>query len=392
MVTQTSDRDGLDGQVAFAPRKAINAAGDGPSEGRNGRSSPWVQRPTSVRFLETISGLISQSRRSNQFGQRVTVHSQIFPPGDRFCLDSPFYDEQTDLLNRFSCGSCCCRERFPARRMRPYNPRLRPMEIDRNAASGEAPPAAELCLLGGFRLVTSRGPMAVGSSGQRLLALLALEARPAHRGVVVGKLWPDLPQNRALANLRSVVWRLPRPDSRPLLHAAGPSMLTLGSVGVDHRRMVQEIRFLLRESSKATQLSIGDLTAELLPGWDDDWVVLERESLRQLRLHALEALCLQYSRSGAYQDAIEAGVLAVRMEPLRESAHRTLISAHLAEGNQFEALSQYQRLRTLLYSELGIEPSPATQRLLWSDGDAVLTEAWQVFPRLGRRPGSALAM
>ena len=234
------------------------------------------------------------------------------------------------------------------------------MEVDRIPTSGGVLPTTELSLLGGFRLVTPFGPAAVGTSGQRLLALLALEA---------------MPQKRALANLRSVVWRLPRPVSGPLLEVAGPAMLTLGSVAVDHRRMVHEIRSILHEASASTQLNMPDLTTELLPGWDYDWVVLERERLRQLRLHALEALCAQYSRRGAYHDAIEAGMLAVDIEPLRESAHRTLIAAHLAEGNLFEAVHQYRRLRHLLRSELGIEPSPVTQRLLWRGGDPVVTDA-----------------
>ena len=249
------------------------------------------------------------------------------------------------------------------------------MEIDRIPTSGGVLPTTELSLLGGFRLVTPFGPAAVGTAGQRLLALLALEARPASRSVIVGRLWPDLPQKRALANLRSVVWRLPRPDSGPLLEVAGPAMLTLGSVAVDHRRMVHEIRSILHEASASTQLNMPDLTTELLPGWDYDWVVLERERLRQLRLHALEALCAQYSRRGAYHDAIEAGMLAVDIEPLRESAHRILIAAHLAEGNLFEAVHQYRRLRHLLRSELGTEPSPVTQRLLWRGGDPVVTDA-----------------
>jgi DNA-binding SARP family transcriptional activator len=112
---------------------------------------------------------------------------------------------------------------------------------------------------------------------------------------------------------------------------------------------------------------------ELLPGWCEDWVVIERERFRQLRLHALDALCVTYSDSGAYYSAIEAGMASVEVDPLRESAHRSLIGAHLMEGNRFEALRQYQNLRHLLATELGVEPSPKTQRLLWPRGDPTET-------------------
>jgi DNA-binding SARP family transcriptional activator len=54
----------------------------------------------------------------------------------------------------------------------------------------------------------------------------------------------------------------------------------------------------------------------------------------------------------------------VAAEPLRESAHRALIGAHLAEGNPGEALRQYQLFRGLLGRELGIEPSPRIRALL----------------------------
>ena len=52
-------------------------------------------------------------------------------------------------------------------------------------------------------------------------------------------------------------------------------------------------------------------------------------------------------------------------EPLRESAHRMVISAHLAEGNCSEALRQYERFRALLADALGLEPSPQLTELIW---------------------------
>ena len=40
------------------------------------------------------------------------------------------------------------------------------------------------------------------------------------------------------------------------------------------------------------------LYGELLPSWYDDWVLLERERLRQLRMHAWEALSEKLVRAG----------------------------------------------------------------------------------------------
>jgi DNA-binding SARP family transcriptional activator len=103
-------------------------------------------------------------------------------------------------------------------------------------------------------------------------------------------------------------------------------------------------------------------TGDLLPDWyDDDWVIFERERFRQLRLRALDALCARHLGAGRHGQALEAGLLSLAGEPLRESAHRALIRVHLAEGNTVEALRQFRLCHRLLHDELGIEP---TQQLL----------------------------
>ena len=96
---------------------------------------------------------------------------------------------------------------------------------------------------------------------------------------------------------------------------------------------------------------------EILPDWYEDWVLIEREHFRQLRLHALEALCVELTAAGRFAEAAEAGLAAVEGEPLRESAHRALIGTYLAEGNPGEAIRQYQFFGRCLQDQLGLEPS-----------------------------------
>jgi hypothetical protein len=74
------------------------------------------------------------------------------------------------------------------------------------------------------------------------------------------------------------------------------------------------------------------LSADLLPDWYDDWVLLEAEDWRRLRLHALEALAGRLIALGRWGEAANAAGAAVRAEPLRESARAALIQAHLAVG------------------------------------------------------------
>lgn len=113
------------------------------------------------------------------------------------------------------------------------------------------------------------------------------------------------------------------------------------------------------------------LSADVLPGWDEEWLLSTREWFRQVRLHALEALCLRRCRDGRYGEALEAGMAAIACEPLRESAHRAVARAHLAEGNPAEAVRQYRLYQRLLHDELGLPPSVHFQELIGAISAAV---------------------
>ncbi len=62
---------------------------------------------------------------------------------------------------------------------------------------------------------------------------------------------------------------------------------------------------------------------------------------------------------GQFHLAIEAALAVVAAEPLRESAHRVLIDAHVSMGNRFAALRQFDRCRALLAADLGLQPGDA---------------------------------
>jgi DNA-binding SARP family transcriptional activator len=81
-------------------------------------------------------------------------------------------------------------------------------------------------------------------------------------------------------------------------------------------------------------------------------------------LHALEALAQTLTELGRYSEAADAALAAVAGEPLRESAHRTLIAVHVAEGNPSEALRQYERYRAMLGEVLNLAPSPKMEELV----------------------------
>jgi DNA-binding SARP family transcriptional activator len=227
---------------------------------------------------------------------------------------------------------------------------------------------ARIDLLDGFTLLPGRGrptgrdvvPRAV----QRLVAFVCLAGRPG-RAAVAGQLWGDVPEEQAQASLRSALWRLHR-VAPGLLHTAGGALALAPGVGVDVRELAA---WAIRTRDPRTDLDDldlppADLLGDLLPGWHDDWVLVERERLRQLRLYALETLAARLAAAGRPGDAVAAAHFAVRGEPLRESAYRLLVRVHLAEGDVAAAVSAYRQFCTRLRDELGIDPTDQLTRLV----------------------------
>ena len=223
-------------------------------------------------------------------------------------------------------------------------------------------------LLFSFTLTQDWQPVPLISSAQRLVAFLALKEQPPGRAHVAGALWPETSTERANANLRSSLWRVHK--ACPELIIASPQRIVLTpGITVDVRNAAAGAHRILNQADPCEDIlnveMLSALSADLLPEWyDDDWVIAYREQYHQLRMHALEGMCERLTAAGRYGEAVQAGLTAVRAEPLRESAHHALVKAHLAEGNRFEATRQFNACRHLLWSELGVEPSPALQALL----------------------------
>lgn len=223
-------------------------------------------------------------------------------------------------------------------------------------------PAIMLRLLGGFELKYDGEVASLAGSAEHVLAFLALQERAVQRPFVAGHLWPNVSEARAQANLRCALWRLHSCGLHLLYKSAGKLALS-SSVWVDVREASTHANKLL-EGANDLQASVALLSCELLPDWYDDWVLLERERLRELYLHALDVLALRQIDAGNHAAAVIAALAAVHGDPLRESVRRTLMRAQLAEGNTAGAIHQYFSFRHLLRSEVGIEPGPEIAALL----------------------------
>ena len=229
----------------------------------------------------------------------------------------------------------------------------------------------EISLLGSFGLRVSGAVVPALSVGsQRLLAFLALHDRAVARIAMAGAMWPEVSDERAGISLRSALSRLDA-ATRDAILSASPGLSLAEAVVVDLRdgQALARRLMLTEHPPREADLSpsaVALLSLELLPDWYDDWVIAEAEDWRQLRMSALEAQAGFLAAAGRLAEAAGAARAAMKVEPLRESAHASLIKVHLAEGNQSEALRVYERYRSMLESVLGLEPTALISGLVSS--------------------------
>jgi DNA-binding SARP family transcriptional activator len=234
--------------------------------------------------------------------------------------------------------------------------------IDGNIDSMTNSPGLSLRLLGGWRLSDGEIEVPTTVTMRRLLAALALRG-PTHRGAAATLLWPDSPTRQAAGSLRELLWRTRQ--AHPDLLCVNRESVALGrSVQVDVPALRRAVANLARHRPGTDPAPDGLTAGELLPGWSEPWVEVEREQLRQLQLVGLELLADRRLAELAPSEALPIALAATAAEPLRESAQRIVVRAHLAMGNYSQAVAQFERFSDLLDDELGVRPSREFAELL----------------------------
>jgi DNA-binding SARP family transcriptional activator len=228
---------------------------------------------------------------------------------------------------------------------------------------------AELTLLGGFALRIAGKRISLPMHARRVLAYLSLKKmveKDSDRQALAERLWVDSPPEKSRASLRTAVWRIRCADDDLLVGDAERLALS-DSVCVDVHEFRHQAELLLAEEKDrrgTDHLPYLPSPGDLLPGWDEDWLLLAREQLRLLRLHALEHNARRLCAEGLYPQAIDMILCVVDEEPLRESSHAVLIDAHMRSGNPAEACRHFHRLEANLWDELGLRPSANLVRLV----------------------------
>lgn len=221
----------------------------------------------------------------------------------------------------------------------------------------------ELSLFGTLAARKNGQPLALRLPQQavRLLAYLLLNReRSQTREHVAFTLWPDDDEADARANLRRKLHLL----LRALPVAREPWILTtttsvVWNCAAPYRLDVAD--FEQRSGSietlaQADALYAGDLLVDLY----DDWIVRERDRLRTIALDNLLALVARAQKRRDYAEAIRYAARLRAIDPWREDAVRALIGLRYEAGDRSGALTEYERFRTALAAEMGVEPMPET--------------------------------
>ena len=184
-------------------------------------------------------------------------------------------------------------------------------------------------------------------------------------------LWPDSSEGQARTNLRNLLHTLRRTnaDVEQLLEVTPRTVRRRPNVPcwVD----VVEFTAALAEADTTEEGSDGMVAAlrravelyagDVLEGCYDEWLVDERERLRDRYVSALRRLTEALAERGEYAEAIRLGRELARNDPLHEDTYRLLMSLQEASGDRAGAVRSYHECAAILQRELGVDPSPATQ-------------------------------
>ena len=116
---------------------------------------------------------------------------------------------------------------------------------------------------------------------------------------------------------------------------------------------------------EASDLYRGDFLAGLDVGETpfEEWLVVERERLRELAIQALAQATSLLRQAGDREAAVATARRLLVLDPLQEPVHRTVMRLYAELGRRDAALRQYQVCIDVLRRELDTEPEEDTRRL-----------------------------
>lgn len=229
-------------------------------------------------------------------------------------------------------------------------------------------------LLGDFRLRAETGSLITISARKSQAMLAYLGVKPAQlvsRDKMAGLLWSSTAPEQARQSLRQTLSTLRRElaavSSQKILVEEG-DFLSLDSTAV-HCDVVEFETLVATGTAEALDPATRLYGGDFLDGFQideekfDQWVLAERDRLHRMALRAHAQLVEQLARSGSLDEAIAVAQQALRVDPLQESMHRTLMRLYQQSGDLLNALQQFDSCSKILRRELDVEPDAETRGL-----------------------------
>ena len=236
-------------------------------------------------------------------------------------------------------------------------------------------PVFRLDLLGDFQIHSSTGAL-VNLPARKAQALLAfLSVRPSQmvsRDKIAAILWSSTGSEQARQSLRQLLSTL-----RKELAAIAPNDRILieesDFLGVDPVNVVADVVRFEALLGAGDEASLAELIVlyrgDFLDGFAineekfDNWALAERDRLRRATLRAHNQLIELQSGRDSLDEAIATAQSAVRIDPLLESMHRTLMRLYVKRGDLAAALQQYDTCARALKRDLSVDPDAETRAL-----------------------------
>lgn len=227
-------------------------------------------------------------------------------------------------------------------------------------------------------------------AAQLLLANLVLHAGVAQsREHLAALFWPDSTPDNARGNLRHTLWQLRKAlgDDDDCIRADDFTIAFHpdDNCQADVVELERDPNGLKTDEALMAAVAVYD--GDLLPGFYEPWVVLERQRLEAVFEQKMELLLDRLLAAKRWTAAIGAAERWIALGATPEPAYRALMMAHANLGHASHLHAAYARCRESLAEGVGLAPSAQTEtlyhRLMRERGDGPLAESTVAAPPAG---------